>query len=200
MSDNTYSDLSDSQLLVNYRNGDAGAIEALINRYKKPLYSYLLRLLGDRDSAEDIFQDVVVKLLHGLPKYSEHGKFGSWLFGIAHNQIVDHARKKKKLQAVFLNDNENSITDLISYKEQDRPDKELEVRELNNIILQAVSKLSFEQRQVFLLREHSQLPFKEIAEVLDRPLNTVLAQMRYALLSLRKYLNEKYQGEITHVM
>lgn len=200
MNDKSYSHFTDSQLLHEFRCGDSHAFEALIQRYRKPLFSYLYRMTGNYDTAEDIFQDTFLKLLNNLSKYTEQGKFGNWLFGIAHNLIVDHARKNNKFRSTSLEDESIGFSEIEMNSNSDMPDVLTEAKEINEIILEGVLKLSFEQRQVFVLREHSEMPFREIAEMLDRPLNTVLAQMRYALINLRKYLEENYKGEISHVM
>lgn len=199
----TVSQLTDDLVLRRFKNGDYKAFDAIVERYQKPLFTYLMRLVGEPQIAEDIFQDTFLKVMKGLKNYQEQGKFGKWLFGIAHHLAIDYLRREQRQQQIFSNnvgdfdhdfDNEN-ISELNLL-----PDRNIEQKELKQILNNAVDRLSNEQKEVFLLREHSELTFKEIAELLNRPLNTVLAQMRYALLNLRKILTKEYHGEISHVL
>ena len=149
MNDNSCSHFSDSQLLIEFQGGNSRAFETLIDRYRQALFSYLFRMTGNCDTAEDIFQDTFLKLLNSLPKYKEQGKFGNWLFNIAHHLVVDHARKNNKFQTTAFDNDDSVFNDFEHIKNQGMPDKLIEAKELNVIILEAVSKLSFEQRQVF---------------------------------------------------
>ncbi len=178
------SSLADADLLQLYQRGDSCAFEQLLRRYEKPLFTFIVRMVGDRDDAEDVFQDTLKRALENIKSYDERGKFGSWLFGIAYHLCVDRSRKKKRWEFAF-----NNYDDLID--PGPLPDRLLEQKELNEMITQALKHLSLEQREVFLLRQHSELSFREIAEMVNRPLSTVLSQMRLAVLSIRAFLKEK---------
>ena len=198
-----FANFTDKQLINKYKNGYNLAFDSLLNRYKNQLYSYLFRLTGNSQIAEDIFQDTFFKVLKNIANYKEQGKFSNWLFGIAHNLILDTMKRDKIKTKFFLqNDNiECAEETLKKIKEKEKtPDENLENNELKIIMLQAIDKLPFEQKQVVLLRHHSELSFKEIATILDRPLNTVLGQMRYALQNIKKILKEEYNGEISNVV
>lgn len=203
MKDSRSTELTDAQLLNRFRKGDNSAFDRIVDRYQKPLFTYLFRFVGDQQVAEDIFQDTFLKIIKSLNDYREQSKFGNWLFGIAHHLAIDFLRKEKRHQKIF-SDNEgdrNSDSYFKNIPESNLlPDQNIEQKELRQILNNAINRLSEEQKEVFLLREHSDLTFKEIAELLDRPLNTVLAQMRYAMLNLRKILTKEYHGEISHVL
>jgi len=197
------SGLTDAQLLNRFRNGESTAFDCIVDRYRKPLFTYLIRLVGDRHSAEDIFQDTFLKVIKGLKAYHEQNKFNNWLFGIAHHLAIDFLRKAQRKQKFFSQGDIDSEKEIKLENISDLnllPDEQTEQQELRKALNEAIQQLPIEQRQVFLLREHSDLTFKEIAEMLEKPLNTVLAQMRYALLNLRKILKKEYRGEISHVL
>ena len=203
MSDEKISELTDAQLIRRFQKGDKSVFAHIIDRYQEPLFTYLFRFVGNRQVAEDIFQDTFLKVMKNLKDYREQGKFGSWLFGIAHHLTVDFLRKENRYQKIFsaIEEKQKNEVTLENIPESNPlPDLNIEQKELRRILNDAVSRLSNEQKEVFLLREHSELTFKEIANLLNRPLNTVLAQMRYALQNLRKILTKEYHGEISHVL
>ena len=101
-------ELTDAQLVNRFRNGDATAFDLIIKRYHKPLFTYLVRLIGDRYIADDIFQDTFLKVMKGLPDYREQSEFGSWLFGIAHRLVIDFFRNNKQYQKIFKSNVQNS--------------------------------------------------------------------------------------------
>jgi len=203
MNNRDTTELTDAQLLKRFQNGDSAAFAYIIDRYSKPLFTYLFRLVGDQHVAEDMFQDTFIKVMRNLKDYQEQGKFGNWLFGIAHHLVVDFLRRDSRHQKIFStiegNQKNDSLFENIP-ESNPLPDRHIEQKELKRILGEAINQLSDEQKEVFLLRENSDLTFKEIAHLLNRPLNTVLAQMRYALLNLRKILTKEYRGEISHVL
>ncbi len=178
------SPLTDAGLLRSYQRGNPQAFEQLLRRYERPLFTFIVRIVGDRDDAEDVFQDTLRRALENIKSYKEQGKFGSWLFGIAYHLCVDRGRKKKRWK--LASNNYEDLIDPIPL-----PDRLLEQKELKEMITQALQYLSLEQREVFLLRQHSGLVFREIAGLVNRPLSTVLSQMRLAVLSIRAFLKEK---------
>ncbi len=184
---------SDADLLQAYRNGDARAFERLLRRYERPLFTFIVRMVADRDEAEDVYQDTLSRVVEKIQSYDERGKFGSWLFGIAHHLCVDRSRRKARWKFIHSDEatGEEFCVDEELKDPTPLPDTLVEQKELNEMITEALQHLSSQQREVFLLRQHSDLSFREIAGMLNRPLNTVLGQMHGAVISIRALLREK---------
>lgn len=187
------SPLSDADLVQAYRNGDARAFEQLLRRYERPLFTFVARMVSDRDDAKDIFQDALSRVVEKIGSYDERGKFGAWLFGIAHHLCVDRSRRQErwKFIAASRHDDEQSFLPEEIKDPAPLPDALVEQEELRGMLIEALQHLPPPQREVFLLRQHTDLSFREIAEMLHRPLNTVLSQMHIAILSMRAHLKEK---------
>jgi RNA polymerase sigma-70 factor (ECF subfamily) len=175
----------DAELIRAYQNGEAEAFAALVRKYERPLFTFLLRLVGNRQSAEDLFQDTFLRVLRALPEYQEDGRFSGWLFGIANNLAVDLQRRRRVQRRYFLDDDE-ALTAAIDY--HSAADAEVERAEVMRLAEAALRQLPEKQRQVFLLRQYGDLSFKEIAELLGEPRNTVLSHMHYAVTKLRQQL------------
>lgn len=192
----------DSSLITRFLSGDTKAFEPLINQYRQALYSYLCRMVNDSEAAKDLFQDTMMNILKSLPKYQEHQKFSNWLFSIGHNVAMNYIKKQKKTFAIISEQTVFDIGTEFNHALVDHrfsPEKMISKTELQEILKSSIEKLSVEQKEVLLLREYSGLPFKEIAEMLNCPLNTVLGRMRYALLNLRKIIQSDF-GEIADVL
>ena len=159
-------------LIEKCRNGETAAFGPLIKIYRKQLFSYLLRLSGNKEDAEDLFQETLIMGWRGIKKYSERQKFSSWLFTIAHNMAMDKLRKRNK---------KNMITEIgpDELHHTNDPHKELIGKEIRNKIQKAIEFLPFKQKEVFLLRVNSGMSFKEIAQTTNEPLNTVPSHMHY---------------------
>ncbi len=177
--------VDDSELIRNFQNGNEEAFTALVQKYQRPLFTFLLRLVGNQQSAEDLFQDTFVRVLRALPGYKEDGRFSGWLFGIANNLAVDLLRHRRVHRGHFQDDGD-ALAAAIDY--HSATDAEVEKAELAHLLENALQQLSEKQRQVFLLRQHSEMSFKEIAAKLGEPLNTVLSHMHYAVTKLRQQL------------
>ncbi len=175
----------DEILIQNYLAGDAESFDELYARYKKPLYAYLNRLLQDRALADDLFQQTWIKVLNRLEKYESKKKFFAWLSMIAHNLAIDHFRRAKNNAELPLEE-EAELPDRGGSNE---PWRNLHNRELKKALERATGALPGDLREVFLLRQEG-ISFKEIADIQKCTLNTVLGRMRYALLNLRKQLQE----------
>ncbi len=165
---------------------DAAAFGKLIKDYRIQLYSYLLRLCGDRMTAEDLFQETLIKVWKGFKSYNEQNKFSSWLFSIAHNVAVDSIRKESAKRNI------SSFEDVQTITSDSNPHNTFVEKETNELVMAAVSTLSEKQKQVFLLRQHSGMTFKEISKATNQPLNTVLGHMHYAVSRIRKKLSKEY--------
>ena len=137
-------------------------------------------------TAEDLFQETLIKVWKGFKSYNEQNKFSSWLFSIAHNVAVDSIRRESaKLQF-------RSFDEVQTFTSDNNPHNTIVEKETNELVMAAVSTLSEKQKQVFLLRQHSGMTFKEISKVTNQPLNTVLGHMHYAVTRIRKKLSKEY--------
>lgn len=183
---------SDQELLKVYVGGNKAAIEQLIERHRRKVYNYILMMVKNQSIADDIFQETFIKVIASLDrgKYSENGKFVSWVLRIAHNQIIDHFRAKKSAGHVTSDDVGYDILNQSKYSEATAED--IMIRDqITEDVRRLVDFLPDEQREVIILRHYMGLSFKEIAEQTEVSINTALGRMRYALINLRKLIEEK---------
>ena len=184
--------LSDYELIKRFMNGSQPSIEELITRYKSKVYTYILLMVKNQQLAEDLFQETFIKVIQSLKmhKYKDNGKFVSWIIRIAHNLVIDHFRKEKQINTC---NNEDYEADLFNSSKFSA--KNIEQLIVHDQIIKDVRKLIDElpddQREVVMLRHYGQLSFKEIAEQTDVSINTALGRMRYALINMRKMIEEK---------
>jgi RNA polymerase sigma factor (sigma-70 family) len=184
--------LSDQELVTHFIGGDNSAMEILVKRHKSKVYNYILMVVKNQALAEDIFQDTFIKVIKSLlqGKYCDNGKFVSWVVRIAHNLIIDHFRHEKQLPKVKISS--GSVDILNSVKLADNPmEDEMIKSQITSDIRNLINYLPEEQKQVIILRHYVGLSFKEIAEFTDVSINTALGRMRYALINLRKMIEEK---------
>ena len=184
--------ISDQQLVSAFLSGDSLSIEHLILRHKDKVFGYILSKVKDIDLANDIFQEVFIKVINKLNegRYNEEGKFIAWVMRISHNMVIDHFRKNARVRMIRQTD-EFNIFDVIGGEEDCTEDEFINaqiVKELKMLI----SFLSDEQREVLEMRYYAAMTFKEIAEECGISINTALGRMRYAIMNLRK-LKEKHQ-------
>lgn len=177
--------LDDAELVRRFQQGDSAAFEALVRRYQRDLFTFLVRFAGNREIAEDLFQETFVKVLQALPAYREQGRFGPWLFGIANRVAVDAWRRERARRRRVVQD--PMAVDLAADPSL-LPDRAVEQAQLVRQVERVLASLPEKQRRVFLLRQHGALSFKEIAGVTGEPLNTVLSHMHYAIARLRRLL------------
>jgi RNA polymerase sigma-70 factor (ECF subfamily) len=188
-------DDSDEALMMRYRDGEVRAFEVLLTRHRKPIYNFILRFVLDPAQAEDLMQETFLRVIKGTESYERQAKFTTWLYTIARNLCVDASRRGKHRRAQSLDapldDDEGSATLLDRVSDQKATvDRKVIGKELGERIQVAVDALAEEQREVFVLREVLDLPFKEIAAIVGCPENTVKSRMRYALEKLREALDE----------
>lgn len=185
-------DLSDQELIQQFIDGKQSCLEILINRYKNRIYTYILLTVRKPDVADDIFQDTFIKVINSLKKnkYVDNGKFASWVTRIAHNLVIDYFRKEKKLN---ISRNNNEETDIFNSKKFSEKTIEDEIisTQITNDIKKIIEELPAEQREIILMRHYMDLSFKEIAEETGVSINTALGRMRYAIINLRKIIDEK---------
>lgn len=184
--------LPDQELISQFLSGNQQAIEVLISRHKDKVYTYIFLLVKDPVIAEDIFQDTFVKIVNSLVggRYKDDGKFVSWTIRIAHNLTIDHFRKIKKSNEIQGDSFESYVLNSKKYAAEN-VEEEMIKEQIRNDIRNLVDELPAEQKEVILLRHYGGLSFKEIAEQTGVSINTSLGRMRYALINLRKMINEK---------
>ena len=184
--------LSDRVLLNNYLSGDRSAISELIERHAKRVRSYIGMMVKDDDVADDIFQETFIKAVKVIDegRYADSGKFLSWVLRIAHNRVLDHFRREKSSRQ--LNESEAGY-DVIGTLRFSEPTTEDQIvhGEIEATIRELISLLPEEQQEVVRLRYYDKLSFAEIAEHTDVSINTALGRMRYALINLRRMIQEK---------
>jgi RNA polymerase sigma-70 factor (ECF subfamily) len=185
-------DASDRTLLTRYRRGDIEALEALINKYRRPLYSVIIGMTQGRDEADDVFQEVWLKVIRKHGKY-RHGNFCGWLIRIAHNVVIDRSRRKKPEVSLDKEHDEGFSLVQVLPGNEPPPAKRIETRDLKDKMARAVGTLPAEQKEVFLMRVQAELSFKEIARIQKVSINTALARMQYALAKLRVILEDDYK-------
>lgn len=185
---------SDSLLISQYQNGDENSLVCLIQRHQKELFSFIYYKLLDDDLANDVFQDTFMKIIVTLKekRYNEEGKFILWAKRIAHNLIIDHFRLKAKNIKVSETTYENeefSIFDLIREPSENIEDQ-LVLQQINSDLVRMLQYLPENQQEVIKLRFFDGLSFKDIAEQTETSINTTLGRVRYALINLRKIMEE----------
>jgi len=180
----------DALLMLRYRHGDAEAFAALYQRYKGPLYRYLLRHVRNAVTASDLFQEVWSRVIATRHRYEPRAKFATFLFSIAHNCAIDLFRRDLNLRTA-LPAFEGDAPPEPEVPEHQRPDREAEFNERQSLLLCAVAELPHEQREAFLLREESGLSIEEIARITEVPLETAKSRLRYAIRKLKKSLDEE---------
>ena len=188
-------ELSDSELIAAFKGGDAEALGLLMERHKAAVYGYLLRLTGRPDAADDLFQEVFLKLVKNPSAYGEREKLKAWLFTVARNAAMDYFRKEGSRGEVPLEgyDGQPGPADFMASAEPG-PAEAFYGKARGARIDAALAALSEDQREVFYLRHYSELSFREIAEQLSLPIGTVLARMSRAAALLRKNLEKDPAG------
>ena len=188
-------DESDEDLMVRYQGGEVRAFEILLGRHRKPVFNFILRYVGDKETAEDLLQETFMRVIKGAEAYKRQAKFTTWLYTIARNLCVDQTRRRKhrkhaSLDAPMSSDEDSgTLLDVVSGNEM-ASDRKTVNKQLEQRMNQAIQSLVEEQREVFMMREFLDMPFKQIADVVGVPENTVKSRMRYALEKLRLELDE----------
>ena len=185
-------ELPDQKLVEQFIAGNSKSFEALIERHKNRLFSYIIYTVKDRHKAEDIFQETCIKaittILNG--RYSESGRFLPWMTRIAHNLIIDHFRQEKQLNVCSTDSFSVPILNSPRYSENTIEDM-LVQDQIYADVRNLIDHLPDEQKEVILLRHYGDLSFKEIAEHTNVSINTALGRMRYALINLRRLIKDK---------
>jgi len=183
--------ISDNELVVMFVDGDAQAIETLIQRYKNKVYTYILLTVRDQQLAEDIFQDTFLKVIKSLTdgRYQENGRFLQWVMRIAHNLVIDYFRREKQMNTVSSEKYEFDLFNSQKFSDQTIEDEIIDFQ-ITKDIRRLVDQLPSDQKEIILLRHYGGLSFKEIADQTNVSINTALGRMRYALINLRKIIKD----------
>lgn len=182
---------NDQELVQLFMNGNSDALTPLVERYKNKIYTSIYLLVKDKYLAEDIFQDVFIRIIDTLKggRYSDEGKFLPWAMRIAHNMCVDHFRKVKRGPSIKTSEN-HDIFEVLNLSEAGT-DVKIMANQSREKIRKMIDLLPEDQREVIILRNYADLSFKEIAELTNCSINTALGRMRYGLINLRKMMTEK---------
>lgn len=198
MSPVRYTESGDEELLDRFRRGDPRAFEELMRRHRTPLFNFIYRSVRNRATAEEILQDAWLRMLQGAADFQRASRFTTWAYTVARNLCIDHARRQVHRRHPSLDqpgrrgdegDAGPSLGETVADTGASVERRAIGA-ELQGRIVEAIDTLPDDQREVFLMREYANLPFKEIAEVVGAPENTVKSRMRYALERLQQCLAE----------
>jgi RNA polymerase sigma-70 factor (ECF subfamily) len=185
---------TDEALMLSFRDGDARAFEELVTRHRRGLFNFLLRSVQNRSRAEELLQEVFLRVVRSKDRYEKTAKLTTWLYTIARNLCVDESRRAKFRRTVSLDaprrgaeDDSPAMVDTVP-ADQVATDEAAAAPQIRQRLAKAIDVLPEDQREVFLMRQISGLSFKEIGEIVGAPENTVKSRMRYALEKLRQEL------------
>ncbi|MBN1651401.1 MAG: sigma-70 family RNA polymerase sigma factor [Bacteroidales bacterium] len=181
---------SDQELIKRYISGNEAALEIIINRHKARVFSYILMVVKSTQVADDLFQDTFIKVINTLKSgtYNEEGKFIHWVMRIAHNLVIDHFRKKKRIP-IKENSSEKDTFELLNLKTESIEDLMI-MDQIHKDLKVLINYLPEEQKEVLMMRHFVGMSFKDIAEETDVSINTALGRMRYAILNIRRMVDE----------
>jgi RNA polymerase sigma factor (sigma-70 family) len=182
--------ITDAVLVKDYIQGDENSLSVLIYRHKQKIYSFIYSKVYDRDITEDIFQDTFIKVIKTLKlgKYNEEGKFLPWVMRISHNLVIDHFRRNKRMPK-FDNTGEFNIFSILGDSSLNA-EKQLIKDQVDCDLRRLIEELPVDQKDVLIMRMYKDMSFKEISEKTDVSINTALGRMRYALINLRKVIEQ----------
>ncbi|HEY8388440.1 MAG TPA: sigma-70 family RNA polymerase sigma factor [Parasegetibacter sp.] len=182
---------TDNELIRLFMDGDLSALEVLVLRHKDKIHTSILFLVKDKYLAEDIFQEVFIRIIDTLRsgRYTDEGKFLPWAMRIAHNLCVDHFRKVKRTPTIKTGD-DRDIFEVLNFTEAGADTKMMK-RQSHDRVREMLDRLPEDQREVIILRHYADMSFKEIASLTNCSINTALGRMRYGLINLRKMMVEK---------
>lgn len=183
---------TDQELIERFIKGEKRCMEVLISRHKQKVYSYILITVKNKHVADDLFQDTFIKVINSLKAgtYTDKGKFISWVIRIAHNITIDYFRKEKNLNTYSNDDHEVDIFNNDKFSDENIEDK-IVGDQIVNDVRSLIEFLPEEQKEIIMMRHYGGMSFKDIAEQTDVSINTALGRMRYALINLRKIVEEK---------
>lgn len=181
--------IADEDLMLRYQAGDAAAFECLYQRHRGPVFRYLLRQVGDRGQAEELFQDVWTNLIRSRASYTVSAKFSTFLYQVAHNRAIDHFRRQRgEISLDAANEDDNPLVDQLPANPLQEPSRQAESRQLGARLAAAIAALPDVQREAFLLKEEAGLSVEDIAAATGVGFETAKSRLRYALNRLREEL------------
>ena len=183
------SEASDEELMLRYGKGDARAFELLYRRHRLPLYRFLLRQVGNRDTAEELFQDLWMRVVNYRGRYEVEGKFTSWVYAVAHNRLMDFYRANGRASFLSHEESESVLEDLPAG--EIAADLRLDRKRAVERLLAALAELPDAQREVFLLQQEGDLSIEEIAAATGVSRETAKSRLRYAVAKLRASLGKE---------
>lgn len=183
---------TDQELIKDFVSGNQQSLEILINRHKEKLFSYIKMLVKEQTLAEDIFQDTFIKIIRSFKKgvYKDEGRFYSWATRIAHNLVIDYYRKQKNMKMLSNESCEFDLFNDAKFSEKTIEEKIIKEQILNDL-KGIIKELPDDQRSIVIMRLYLNMSFKEIAELTNVSINTALGRMRYAIINLRKLMEEQ---------
>lgn len=186
-------ELTDEQLVSLYQKGNNNAFDILLKRYESKVFSYLLYSVKNQELAEDLFQDVFVKIIVRIKneQYTENGKFSSWMMRIVHNHLIDYYRTTPTSQIISNDESEMDLFNRADIAINENREQEMIDQQTLAEVKGLIALLPDPQREVLLMRVYDELSFKEIAEKTNCSINTALGRMRYAILNLRHMAYER---------
>lgn len=194
-----------------YQKGDERAFEVLYWRHQRGIFNFICHFIGGSgNQAEELLQDVFLKVVKASKRYEPSAKFTTWLYQIARNSCIDHFRKMKHRKTTSLaqpiDSEEEMVLESTIAGTNTSPEKAAQISELALVLKEAIAALPEDQREVFIMREDLNLSFAEISELIGCPVNTAKSRMRYALEHLRKSLkregitkSEVIEGEVSRM-
>jgi len=186
-----YQTLSDFELVKQFQSGQQKAFEIILNRYKQKVFTYINIQVKNKTVANDIFQDTFLKVLNSLRnnKYNHEDKLLAWIIRIAHNLVIDHFRKSNKMNTIS-NEQENFDLFNLSRFSESTIEQKIDLSQIHKNVKDLIQYLPNEQKEVVILRHFTGMSFKEISDQTGVSINTALGRMRYALINLRKMIEE----------
>lgn len=183
---------TDEQLVAAYANGNNEAFDALLNRHQTQVFSYIMRIVRNRDLANDIFQETFVKAITTIQqgRYTDAGKFGAWVNRIAHNLVIDFYRQEKSENTTSTDEGEMDILNRADLSEGTVEDVIVN-EQIRKDVRRIIRELPKTQRDVLVMRYYRNLSFKQIADMTGVSINTALGRMRYALINMRRIAKER---------
>jgi len=186
-----YCELTDEELIKLYRSGNDSAFSVLVSRHQTRIFTTIMLLVKDRHLAEDIFQDVFIKIINALNDghYLDNSRFIAWAVRIAHNCCISHFRKKSSWPAfsvVYKDDLANIV-----HQREESQEQRIIIKETHVAVQALLDKLPEAQREALILRYYADLSFKEIAQTVNVGINTALGRVRYAIMNMRKIMERQ---------
>ena len=179
---------SDIELVNEFKNGNTSAFDEIVKRYQRKVYTLARRILGNHEDADDIAQEVFIKLFYSLSDFKRESSLFTWIYRITVNECRSFLRKKKIKEFIQIDE----VTNLLKFGQT--PDQELFEREERNLIERAVEKLPTKQRMIFVMRFFEDLDYQEIAKILNKPIGTLKANYFHAVKKIQKFIKDEMQG------